>query len=167
MKMEAEISECGEYRWSLTREWDHTLDKVCWIMLNPSTADAMVDDPTIRRCTAFSKQWGFGGLIVVNLFALRTTNPKELKRSVDPVGEPQNDGYILRSVAKANSSVAAWGAHEYARDRAKFVMNYLNRSGALINCLGTTKDRSPKHPLYVAGKTKPQPFLIGRYTKET
>src|SRR5262245_19133112 len=94
---EALISPCGLYRYWLTRTWDNSLRRVCWVMLNPSTADAEQDDPTIRRCVGFARSWGAGGIIVVNLFAFRASDPKALLRAADPVG-PDNDGHILKSV---------------------------------------------------------------------
>lgn len=116
-------------------------------MLNPSTADEIKDDPTIRRCISFAKREGCTGLTVVNLFALRATNPKELLKHEDPIG-PENDKIIqdMLRLHQIGIVVAAWGAHPLARERSKDVMKMLDSN---ILCLGTTKDGSPRHPLYV------------------
>lgn len=87
VESDARLSPCGLYRYTLTRTWDATKPRACWIGLNPSTADASEDDPTIRRMCGFADAWKCGGIIVVNLFALRATDPKELRRVKDPVGD--------------------------------------------------------------------------------
>lgn len=151
--MSAEISPCGAYRYILTREIDCILRwnrPALFIMLNPSTADATKDDPTIRRCISFAERECCTSLTVVNLFALRATNPKELLNHKDPIG-PFNDLRITEQIQrhKMGIIVAAWGAHPFAKDRAKEVMD---RFGPFM-CLGTNKDGSPKHPLYVKKDT--------------
>jgi hypothetical protein len=103
------MSPCGLYRYELWRYWAPGR-LVAWIMLNPSTADATADDPTLRRCIDFSKAWGCGGLMVVNLFGLRATDPQELRRAEDPVG-PMNDHFLWGRCMEADLVVAAWGGH--------------------------------------------------------
>lgn len=147
---DAEISACGRYRYSLKRRWDAERGVALWVMLNPSTADACVDDPTIRRCVSFSKAWGFGEIQVVNLFAFRSTDPKRLRREADPVG-PENDAAIARAALEAGLIVAAWGGHD-TRGRADHVLSIL-RDWNVVRCLGTTKGGHPRHPLYVPAKT--------------
>jgi hypothetical protein len=146
----AEVSDCGKYRWSLYRCWDHSLPLLGWIMLNPSTADAMQDDPTIRRCMGFAKDRNFGGIEVRNLFAWRATNPKELQSAFDAVGE-KNDDAIRDLTTLCPKIVCAWGAHDFAKKRATDVikMLYACCSGWGLVCLGVTKNGHPKHPLYV------------------
>lgn len=144
----AEFSSCRRYRYRLWRRWGDG-PWVCWIMLNPSTATATEDDPTIRRCISFSKRWGCGSLDVVNLFAFRSTDPAALKNEDDPVG-PENNAAILKSVDRAALVVAAWGVHGTLDGRDARVKALL--SGRL-QCLGTTKEGHPRHPLYVAGST--------------
>ena len=107
-------------------------------------ADHMRDDPTIRRCIGFARDWGFGRLVVVNLFALRSTSPRALRRAPDPVG-PRNDRWIARLAADAELVIAAWGALGNYRDRARLVTSTLSD----LYCLGRTRDGSPRHPLYV------------------
>jgi len=104
----AGFSPCGCYRYWLTRTWDESRSAVCWLMLNPSTADATRDDPTIRRCIGIARRWGHGGIVAVNLFALRATDPAELVRAVDPVG-PENDAAV-RSHTAGLRVIAAWGS---------------------------------------------------------
>ena len=90
------ISDCQKYRYALWRNWDLSKDKVMFIGLNPSTADHIEDDPTIRRCIGFAKSWGYGGLYMMNLFSYRTSNPSKLKNVKDPIGNPDNDEWIAK-----------------------------------------------------------------------
>lgn len=155
---EAVLSDCGNYRYSLTREWDPTLDTLLWIMLNPSTADASEDDPTIRRVVGFSRQWGYGSAVIVNAFALRSTDPAALPSHPDPVG-PDNDQYIRRWSLAADHAVCAWGAHGGLHGRHVTVLSILRDHACSAMCLGTTKDGAPKHPLYLAAST---PLIVYR-----
>lgn len=151
----AVIDPTGMYRYSLTRIWNPDLQRVLFIMLNPSTADNYLDDPTIRRCIGFSKSWGYGSLEVVNLFAFRATNPDELKKCVDPIG-PDNDNYINRAADQAKQIVMAWGTKGSLFQRDKEVMKVLSRYITL--CIAVTKDGHPKHPLYIASDSQPVLF---------
>lgn len=142
---DATVSPCGGYRYSLTRTWQPSLPSVLWIMLNPSTADAEQDDPTLRRCQHFAHAWGYGGIYVVNLFALRSPDPRALRMHYDPVG-PGNDltiASMLRS-ATVGRVLAAWGAHGSLRHRDATVIGMARRA---LYALGLTKDGMPKHPL--------------------
>lgn len=136
----------GEYRYQLSRQWD-TGRHLSVIMLNPSIADGTQDDPTIRRCIGFAKRHGLAGLRVVNLFALRSTNPAALRSHPDPVG-PRNDEFIL-DAAKDGLLVAAWGAHGFAGSRAAEVAATLAGAGVNLQAWGTTKAGHPGHPLYL------------------
>lgn len=147
---DAVISDCSQYRYRLTRQWgDRSNPVACvFIMLNPSTADAAKDDPTIRRCISFAKREGCNLLEVVNLFAWRATDPGELPSVGDPVG-PDNDFYLRQPYDdKPKVVVAAWGACPFAKDRAEYVLWKL-LAGIDVMCLGTTKAGHPRHPLYV------------------
>lgn len=127
-------------------------------MLNPSTADARTDDPTIRRCMDFARRWGYAQLRVVNLFALRATDPRALGR-VRPAGRavgPRNDTVLRREVRKADTVVAAWGAHGTLHDRAARVRALLPEARWL--CLGTTKAGQPRHPLRLHRETALRPL---------
>ena len=118
---------------------------VLFVMLNPSTADAETDDPTIRRCAGFARRWGFRELAVANLFALRATNPRELWRASDPVG-PENDQHLVEMSSRADAVIAAWGAHGVYRNREQHVLRLLNGT---VEYLGLTKQGHPRHPLYL------------------
>jgi hypothetical protein len=140
------------YRYKLVRVWDETRACAVWIMLNPSTADAFSEDPTIKRCMTFTKNWGLGGLVVVNLFALRATDPRLLQRHPDPVG-PENDRFIAEVIGPDSVVVCAWGANRMADYRHEEVMDIIAARGAKPKCLGTTRAGYPRHPLYVRGDT--------------
>lgn len=153
----AEISPCGVYRYSLRRVWNAHRDWCLFVLLNPSTADSSNDDPTIHRCVSFADLWGYGGLVVVNLFALRSTDPRALYTHPDPVG-PKNDAVIAEWAAACPLTVAAWGAHGEFRERGKQVAAELRRLGVEVKCLGMTKGGEPKHPLYLAGSAGLVPY---------
>jgi hypothetical protein len=150
----ADLSDCGTYRYRLGRRWAEGPVDV-WIMLNPSTADATVDDRTIGRCMEFSRRWGAGALVVGNLFALRATDPTELVRHPDPIG-PDNDEHLTALAAWAHllggRVIAGWGAHPMAAERARIVHRRIRQQTDLLT-LGTTKAGAPRHPLYVKGDT--------------
>ncbi len=147
MKSGAAFSACRRYRYALWRRWSEG-PAVLFVMLNPSTADATRDDPTIRRCIAFAQSWGFGALAVGNLFALRTPSPRALARSAAAVG-PRNDRWLRRLQRDAALIVAAWGDHGRLLDRAAAVRRML----AEPHVLGLTGAGQPRHPLYVAART--------------
>lgn len=145
----AVLSDDGRYRYLLSRRWDSG-PAVVFVMLNPSTADATLDDPTIRRCIGFARGWGYPALAVVNLYALRSTDPRGLWTDPDPVG-PDNDMWLQREFVIADHIgspvVAAWGAHARP-DRVQHVMSL--PGAERMQCLGRTKDGAPRHPLYMA-----------------
>ena len=146
----ATISECGMYRYWLGRSRDTGDGLVTWIMLNPSTADAEQDDPTIRRCLGFAATWGKRQVVILNIFALRATDPAKLLHAADPVG-PENDA----ALAKADGLiVCAWGAAWAERSRR--VRLSLASAGLVLHHLGLTKHGHPKHPLYLRGDLVPQ-----------
>lgn len=159
----AVISACGKYRYKLTRWWsaDADGDHAVFIMLNPSTADATNDDPTIRRCIGFAQAWGCTSTTVVNLFAFRSTDPNALSAAIDPVG-PMNDGYILDAVKDSKFVVCAWGAHKSAVSRASHVLNLLRANSVDPKCLRMTKSGFPSHPLYLPKGLNPVSFEEAR-----
>jgi hypothetical protein len=145
------LSECGTYRYVLERHIvpaRHMEHPLLFVMLNPSTADAETDDPTIRKCMGFARRWGCTDLTVVNLFALRATTPTDLRSHPDPVG-PLNDEHIRLMVRfhreRRAPIVAGWGADPFARARARHIL----RSFGPFDCLGMNNDGSPRHPLYL------------------
>ncbi len=150
----AVLDSSGTYRYWLFRLWDQSLPHVCFCMLNPSTADATADDPTIRRCIGFAKSWGCGSLSIVNLFAYRSKCPKELKLVPDPIGL-YNFHFIQMTSQQAAITVAAWGMHGGQLHQDKLVLSMLKNP----QCLGLTAAGHPKHPLYVPGNTQLRPYL--------
>ncbi len=158
---DAILSSDSKYRYRLSRCWAPNVAPLVWIMLNPSTADAVSDDPTIRRCVSFARRWGYGGIHVYNLFALRSASPRALETADDPVG-PANDSWLEKTVETGSSIVAAWGTCHTAlqRDRAARIRGVLsNHSLASVLCLGLTATGQPKHPLYARSDTVPKPWL--------
>ncbi|KUN38306.1 hypothetical protein AQJ27_45175 [Streptomyces olivochromogenes] len=151
-------SRARTYRYLLTRIWDSTIAPAVFVMLNPSTADAMDDDPTIRRCTSFARREGAGGLVVVNLFALCSTDPRALRHHPDPVG-PVNDAFIRRATASASTVVVAWGAAGVEHNgRGARIAETLRARGVQLQCLGQTSTGQPRHPLYLPGVAVLEPY---------
>ena len=147
------------YRYFLDRNWARLYtpgpERVTWIMLNPSTADAFKEDPTIKRCMSFSTLWGYDSLAVVNLYAYRATNPKRLLEISDPVG-PDNLKHIKQAIEGSRLVIAAWGAFKLGVPES--LRSTLQDSS--LFCLGTTKDGHPKHPLYVKAATQRERFVL-------
>lgn len=148
MRRTATFDESGLYRYRLSRRWAQGGTRAAFVMLNPSTADARRDDPTIRRCIGFAQRWGCAAVSVVNLFALRATHPPTLFAADDPVG-PDNDRHIRRVCRETDVVVAAWGVHGARLGRDGAVLALLE--GLELQCLGTTRGGHPLHPLYVRG----------------
>lgn len=154
MQKTAAISACGQYRYRLTRIWDQDASVLPIVMLNPSTADAEVDDPTIGRCISFAQREGFGGILVVNLFAYRAAAPDDMRAAEDPIG-PENNN-TLRAVfgeaaGRGSSVLAAWGTNGDFNSRDAEVRSLAQEVGARLVCLGRTGGGHPRHPLYVRG----------------
>ncbi len=160
----AYISECEKYRYQLYRRWDESLPMVMFLMLNPSTADANIDDPTIRRCIAFARSWGFGGLYVGNLFAFRSTDPKEILKCEEPIGS-DNSLHLKKMASKCELIVCAWGNSPIVDKLGKrFGSDYLPLKGLTnLRYLELSNDGTPKHPLYLKGDLIPQEFNVSVY----
>ena len=152
MEKSATFSPCRKYRYTLWRNWGglFTSGYAMFIGLNPSTADETLDDPTVRRCINYSKNWGYAGLCMTNLFAFRATSPKEMKAQVDPVG-PDNDQYLLDMAECAGIIIAAWGINGCHNGRDKEVVRMIGN----LHHLGLSKDGHPRHPLYLKNDLKP------------
>ncbi|MEK9612796.1 MAG: DUF1643 domain-containing protein [Flavobacteriaceae bacterium] len=150
------FSDCKRYRYQLWRIWDQTQPKVLFIMLNPSKANAEIDDPTIRRCMGFAKSWGYGGLYVGNLFAYRSTDPKGLLLAEDIRGTEGLNHWIQMSNLSENV-VCAWGNSSLIQ-KLKPRLELLKTLDKPLFCIQTSKDGTPKHPLYLKMKQKPIPF---------
>ncbi len=143
----------GDYRYTLDRHWgaDETSQNILHlVMLNPSIADGLSDDPTIRRCIGYAQAVGLDGLRVINLFALRSTDPRGLRTHSDPIG-PRNDEILTQCMRTltGNFMVAAWGADKFAIERAKAVHAMAASRSITLKCWGKTKDGHPGHPLYL------------------
>ncbi|MEH0110748.1 DUF1643 domain-containing protein [Tersicoccus sp. MR15.9] len=149
---DAVLSADGVYRYRLTRTWGEG-STVLFVMLNPSTADHTVDDPTIRRCIGFARAWGHGSLTVANLYAYRATKPADLWRAADPVG-PDCDEHLAQAAAAADRVIVAWGAHGRP-DRVAAVHALL---GDRAEALKLTAAGAPGHPLYIRADTVPVPW---------
>lgn len=158
-----------QYRYVLSRAIPSNFDRstrwrkpIAFLMLNPSTATAMENDPTIRRCIGFAEREGYNRLYIVNLFGMRATDPKDLASAYDPVG-PANDDKVHEIITSVNYDggpiIAAWGANPVAEERAEQLLEHIN---APLHCLGLTKKGAPRHPLYISSK---QPFTLYRSAK--
>lgn len=157
----AVVSNDGKYRYKLSRCWTPGINRAVWIMLNPSTADAVEDDATIRRCISFAKRWGCGGIEVYNLFALRSRHPAIIEMAHDPVG-PDNDRWLIAAAQGEGKIIAAWGACQTPLQlrRANEVIEFLVRDRhVLLSALGFTKGGHPRHPLYVRSDGPLFPFF--------
>lgn len=152
----ATFDESGAYRYTLHRRWANHGGRVCFCLLNPSTADAKVLDPTLTRCLGFAQRWGFGQMEVVNAFALRSTHPQVLKAHADPVG-PGNDRAIRRAVDRADRVVIGWGTHARLHGRHETVLELIAGRCEPV-CWAVTKDGYPKHPLYLRSDCEVRAF---------
>lgn len=182
------ISACGNYRYRLWREWRLHPRPAQWrmwtdddgapvldgagqqlgeplscvfVMLNPSTADGDQDDPTIRRCVAYAKAWGYDRMEVVNLFAWRSTEPRTVLsmtgEKTDPVG-PDNRLHVRRAIGDAGIVVCAWGAHGGHIDQDETMLGWIEEDGGEPHALRVTKDGFPAHPLYLPSDLRPTPY---------
>ena len=147
MKRKAKISKDGSYRYTLERRWGDTSDsRVFFVMLNPSTADGQVDDNTVTRCINYARRWGYGGLLVGNLFALRSTDPQLVRRDPCAAIGPLNDMYLRKMSRRADLTIVAWGV--IGGEFRGRISDVLTTIGSDILCIGTTQDGHPRHPLY-------------------
>ncbi|ENE1253173.1 DUF1643 domain-containing protein [Stenotrophomonas maltophilia] len=149
----AVLSDCGYYRYSLEREWESSRKRVVFIGLNPSTADHLQDDATIRVCRNYSKRWGFGSMVMANLFAYRCTDPQGLLSAVDPVG-PDADRWLNSQIATADLVVCCWTSLGKRLGREAAVLRLIEKP----HCLTQLADGSPGHPLYKRRDLVPIPL---------
>lgn len=159
MRSHAVYSPCQRYRYALSHVWDEFVPSAVFLMLNPSTATAYAPDPTVARCIAYAKRWRHGGCVVLNLFALRSTDPQGLLAVADPCG-PENDRLIAEHTAMIDVVVCSWGGPyspkalgALVRTRAVRVKRLL--AGHPLRCLATAKGGEPRHPLYLRGDLMP------------
>lgn len=157
VRSEALYSDCGQYRYRLTRVWDSAAPRVLFVMLNPSTASETRNDPTIARCQKRAELLGFGTVDIANLFAFRATDPADLRTASHPIG-PDNDAVLLSACNEADVILAAWGVHGTHMARDIEVVEKLHAAGHTLQALGETRHGLPRHPLYVSYAQRPQPW---------
>ena len=157
MEMSAVISPCEKYRYVLRRVWDSSKPLLTYVLLNPSTADHVEDDATMTRCIKRSKLLGYGGMVVLNVFAYRTKDPALMKAQADPIG-PENDQYLVTELQKADCVILGWGGDGNHLGRGAKVIEMLRNAGVQIKCLALNGDGTPRHPLYIGYDVKPQLF---------
>ena len=150
----AVFSACRRWRYLLWRRWDESLPVANFLMLNPSTADELKLDPSCTRARLYAERWGFGSLIVTNLFGWRATDPKDMKAAREPVGRG-NDRAILRAAREASLVVCAWGNHGAHLERSAKVLSLLGKAGVRLHALRLNGEGEPAHPLYLPGDLKP------------
>jgi len=149
---DAVISDCGKYRYLLRRTWDAKKPRVLYIMLNPSTADARRDDPTIRSCVRLASGLGYGSMEVVNIFAWRATDPNDLLKVRDTVG-PDNETHVRAALGRCDIPICAWGAWPHAQEASTYIRNAIRADRPAAFCFGKTASGAPKHPLYIKSGT--------------
>ena len=151
----AQFSRCRRWRYLLWRRWDEAKPVANFLMLNPSTADEFQLDPSCTRARNYAERWGYGGLIVTNVFGWRSTDPSQLRTVKDPVGRG-NDAAILKAAREAQLVVCAWGNHALHLERAQQVLELLR--GVPLHCLKTNGCGQPAHPLYLSSTLRPRPL---------
>ena len=154
---EAVYSDCETYRYRLSRVWNDADPQALFVMLNPSTADEVRNDPTVGRCETRARRAGFGGFTVCNLFAFRATHPADLRCATRPVG-PNNDRALADASAAADLILCAWGVHGAHLGRGAEVARLLARAGRPLFHLGLTREGHPRHPLYLSYEVRPEPW---------
>ena len=177
METRAVLSPDRLYRYRLSRIWESRSKPVCFVMLNPSTADELADDATIRRCKGFALSWRqsadqsfmpavrYGGIEVVNLFAYRATDPKEMMKAAHPIG-PENDHHIIEAVKRSGIVVCAWGVNGGYMQQDRWILQLLFGLGITPHYLQLTADGAPRHPLRLRADLKPQPWTFPQLLKE-
>lgn len=161
MEKKANISKDKIYRYTLSRTWDSTKPTVLFIGLNPSIADENIDDPTITRCINFAKDWGYGTLLMANLFAFRSTYPKEIYLIDDPIGK-DNDHYLLECVKQSDLLIACWGNNGTYMDREKIIKELVPN----LYFLQKNKNGTPHHPLRLPRDINPKLKFFVLYPRQ-
>lgn len=160
--MSAQFSPCGTYRYWLSRDVNLYLDepkRAVWVMLNPSTADANTNDATITRVENFTRDLGYDVAEVVNLYAFRATNPRALPWGHKERVGPENWSWVETAIKRSAVVICAWGAMPCARNAGREMLGTILELGKKPFCLGFTKSRAPKHPLYLPRETTLQPYV--------
>lgn len=159
----AHYSDCEKFRYLLRRDWDISKPAICFLMLNPSTATEIDNDPTIERCQRRAMTMNYGSMLIVNLFPFRMTDSRLLHTAADLIGDIDlANQSIIDAVKESEITVCGWGSHVFALARAKSVISILGEEHlSRIMCLDINQDGNPKHPLYVAYKQVPVPYVCG------
>jgi hypothetical protein len=157
VRSEAVYSGCGRYRYALTRFWDAAAPRIAFVMLNPSTASELADDPTVARCVRRARDGGWGAVRVCNLFALRETLPARLRAHATPEG-PGNGAALAAACRWADAVAAAWGVNGAHLGRGPEAARLLRREAASLLHLGLTRAGHPRHPLYVSYRVALTPW---------
>ncbi len=166
-KRDAIFSPCRKYRYRLSQIWDEKKLPLTWLMLNPSTADELKNDPTVERCERRARMWGYGGSIVLNIFAYRATDPKDMRAQSDPIG-PENDIW-LRKIARQSHEfdvVGGWGEHGAHMGRGQAVLDIFAQEEGVLSALKINASGHPAHPLYIAYKAKPFSLTSSNMSKK-
>ncbi|MCK0096997.1 DUF1643 domain-containing protein [Yoonia sp. F2084L] len=150
----ATYSDCERYRYALTRTWNEGGKRVLFVMLNPSKATEVQNDPTVERCERRARALGFGAFRVTNIFAWRDTDPFQMRKAAEPIG-PDNDATLCDGAAWADQIIAAWGTHGAHLGRGPAVEGLLRDTGKPLFSLGISKHGHPKHPLYISYSQQP------------
>ena len=153
MLKQAIFSKCNKYRYSLSRIWDAEKQRCLFIGLNPSTAGASEEDPTIRKLIAYTRSWGYGGFQICNLFAIRSSNPQIISKCDDPIGQ-LNTNYLHAAIASNHKHILIWGNWGEQHDDIEELLERIQEP----LCLGHNMNGSPKHPLYLSKTVVPIPF---------
>ena len=144
------FSPCRKYRYRLSQIWDESKDPLYWLMLNPSTADEVKNDPTVERCERRARMWNYGGSVVLNIFAYRATDPKDMRARKDPVG-PDNDKWIRELAAMSNkvTVIGGWGEHGKHGERGQAIRDIFKAENGRLQALKINASGHPAHPLYI------------------
>jgi hypothetical protein len=151
----AQYSDCERYRYTLTRTWDANGPRVAFVMLNPSTATEIQNDPTVERCERRARTLGFGAFRVCNIFAFRATDPRNMRAQTDPIGQ-HNDTAIIDACTWADQIICAWGTHGAHLNRGPQIETLLRAQSKPLHHLGLSKAGHPKHPLYIGYAVQPE-----------
>ena len=157
---ETVFSPCRKYRYYLAQIWDENKPPLYWLMLNPSTADEQINDPTVEGCEQRARKWGYGGSVVLNIFAWRATDPENLKKCANPIGD-DNDLWMhkLAVLSQTHDVIAAWGEHGAHENRGQAVLDIFRQKEGRLQALIMNQSGAPRHPLYIKRSVRPTPFF--------
>lgn len=155
---DALISDCGRFRYYLLRQWATYRPLLVFVLLNPSKADAFVDDRTLAKCMAFAYSLSYDGVLILNAYAYRATDPEDLREAGYPVG-PMNDDILRAMLPGQPMVICGWGANARGKERPAEVLQIIRESGCTPHALRLLADGTPEHPLYLPSTCKPSPLI--------